>query len=135
MAILIFIFRQLIIDIIFQVGNFKEADRALTASVLGIFMFSVMSQSLMHVITRAYYAFQNTKTPFLVAVFSIILNVWLSYVLGLQLKMGVRGIAISTVIAYNIKKIAGCSAPHIFSNLAKSQLPRQAIFDSITQLK
>ena len=101
-AILIFIFRQLIIDIIFQVGNFKEADRALTASVLGIFMFSVMSQSLMHVITRAYYAFQNTKTPFLVAVFSIILNVWLSYVLGLQLKMGVRGIAISTVIAYNI---------------------------------
>lgn len=104
-AVLMFVFRQLIIDIIFQVGTFKEADRILTASVLGIFMFSVMAQSLMHVITRAYYAFKNTKTPFLVAVSSIVLNVGLSYVLGLQLGMGVRGIAIATAIAYNLNFI------------------------------
>ncbi|OGM98120.1 MAG: murein biosynthesis integral membrane protein MurJ [Candidatus Yanofskybacteria bacterium RIFCSPHIGHO2_01_FULL_41_21] len=101
-AVFMFVFRQLIIDIIFQVGTFKETDRALTASVLGIFMFSVIAQSLMHVITRAYYAFQNTKTPFLVAISSIVLNVLLSYILGLQLGMGVKGIAIATVIAYNI---------------------------------
>lgn len=101
-AVLMFVFRQLIIDIIFQVGNFKEADRVLTATVLGIFMFSVMAQSLMHIITRAYYAFQNTKTPFVVALFSIVLNVLLSYIFGLRMGMGVRGIAIATVLAYNI---------------------------------
>ena len=104
-AVSMFVFRQLIIDIIFQVGNFKEADRALTATVLGIFMFSVIAQSLIHIITRAYYAFQNTKTPFLVAILSIGLNVLLSYILGLRLEMGVRGIAIATVVAYNINFI------------------------------
>lgn len=104
-ALLMFIFKQLIIDIIFQVGSFKEADRILTASVLGIFMFSVMAQSLMHVITRAYYAFQNTKTPFVVALLAIMLNVGLSYILGLRFEMGIRGIAYATVIAYNLNFI------------------------------
>ena len=104
-AVAVFVFRGLIINVIFQVGSFDETDRALTASVLGIFMFSVMAQSLIHIITRAYYAFQNTKTPFLVAVFSIVLNVWLSYALGLQFGMGVQGIAIATVVAYNINFI------------------------------
>ncbi len=101
-AVIGFVFRQLIVNIIFQVGNFEEADRILTASVLGIFMFSVMANSLIHIISRAFYAFQNTKTPFLTALFSIILNIGLSYILGLQLGMGVRGIATATVIAYNI---------------------------------
>lgn len=105
-AVLMFVFRQLIIDVIFQVGNFSETDRVLTASVLGIFMFSVMAQSLMHVITRAYYAFQNTRTPFVVALLAIVLNVALSYVLGLHFGMGVRGIAIATVLAYNLNFIA-----------------------------
>ncbi|OGN34559.1 MAG: murein biosynthesis integral membrane protein MurJ [Candidatus Yanofskybacteria bacterium RIFCSPLOWO2_02_FULL_47_9b] len=104
-AVSVFVFRELIVDIIFRVGSFSETDRAVTASVLGIFMFSVMAQSLIHIITRAYYAFQNTKTPFLVAIFSIVLNVWLSYALGLQLGMGVKGIAIATVVAYNINFI------------------------------
>ena len=97
-----FIFRNLIIDILFRVGSFADADRAKTASVLGIFMFSVVAQSLMHIITRAYYSFQNTKTPFLVALFAIMLNVGLSYLLGLQMNLGVKGIAIATVIAYNL---------------------------------
>ncbi len=105
LAVGIFIFRQLIVDIIFKVGSFDEADRIVTASVLGIFMFSVMAQSLMHVITRAYYAFQNTKTPFVVALLSIILNVTLSYILGLKMEMGIRGIAYATVVAYNLNFI------------------------------
>ena len=101
-AVGMFIFRNLIIDILFRVGSFADADRAKTASVLGIFMFSVVAQSLMHIITRAYYSFQNTKTPFLVALFAIMLNVGLSYLLGLQMNLGVKGIAIATVIAYNL---------------------------------
>ena len=102
LAVAIFIFRNIIVDAIFKVGQFKDADRALTASVVGIFMFSAVSQSLMHVVTRAYYSFQNTKTPFWVSVFAIALNVALSYILGLKFDMGVRGIAVATAIAYNI---------------------------------
>ena len=104
-AVLMFAFRHLIVDIIFKVGAFREADRILTAYVVGIFMFSVIAQSLMHIITRAYSSFQNTKTPFMVALLSIILNVWLSYLLGLQMDLGVKGIAIATVIAHNLNFI------------------------------
>jgi len=104
-AVGFYVFRQQIVDIIFKVGAFESTDRALTASVLGIFMFSVVSQSLMHVITRAYYSLQDTKTPFWIAFFSITINILLSYVLALPLAMGVRGIAIATAIAYNINFI------------------------------
>ncbi|MEK7125200.1 MAG: murein biosynthesis integral membrane protein MurJ [Patescibacteria group bacterium] len=101
-AVGIFLFRQPLIDIIFRVGAFKATDSSLTASVLGIFMFSVVAQSMMHVITRAYYALQNTRTPFLIALFSIALNVALSMLFALKYHQGVVGIAIATAIAYNI---------------------------------
>jgi len=100
-AVIIFIFRNQIVGTLFRVGAFESDDQALTASVLGIFMFSIVAQSLMHIMTRAFYALQNTKTPFWIAVFSVALNIVLSATLTFNFHAGVRGLAIATAIAYN----------------------------------
>jgi len=51
----------------------------LTAAALGLFSLSIFAQSLIPLISRAFYAFQNTRTPVLISLISIILNISLSF--------------------------------------------------------
>lgn len=90
------------INLIFGIGLFKSASVDLTALVLSIFMFGIPAQSLIPILSRAFYALQNTKTPVLISVFSIAVNISLEWFLGLHLGWGVRGLAVSFAIAGNV---------------------------------
>lgn len=102
LALAIFLFRRQIVSLLFGLGAFGGADVDQTAMLLGIFMFSVTAQSLMHVITRAYYALQNTRTPFYVALGAIFLMVAVSYLFAFTLGWGVTGLAVAHAVAYNV---------------------------------
>jgi len=74
-TVLFFLLRAQIVRIILGTGEFSWVDTRLTAAALGIFSLSVFAQSLIPLISRAFYAFQNTKTPVLVSLWSIGLNI------------------------------------------------------------
>lgn len=101
-AVLLFVFRKLIIKTILGAGLFKGASVDITASVLGIFMFGVIAQSLIPILSRAYYAMQNTKTPVAVSIFSIAVNITLGLIFSFVLHLGVRGLAVAFSIAGNV---------------------------------
>lgn len=101
-AIVILLLREPIVRILFQTGTFNESDAHATATVVGIFMLGVVAQSLMYVLTRAYYALQDTRTPFYIALFGIGLQVGLSLFFTFALHWDVRGLALATAIAYNL---------------------------------
>lgn len=101
-AVVVFIFRELVIRIIFQSGAFKGADVHATATLLGIFMFGVVAQSLVPIMSRAFYAMQNTRTPMVVTFLSIALNIGLGYLFTFVFGWGVKGLATSYVIAGNV---------------------------------
>ncbi len=79
LSALFFILRAQIVRVILGTGEFGWIDTRLTAAALGLFSLSIFAQSLIPLISRAFYAFYNTRTPVLISLISIILNVCFSF--------------------------------------------------------
>lgn len=79
LSALFFILRAQIVRVILGTGEFGWIDTRLTAAALGIFSLSIFAQGLIPLISRAFYAFQNTRTPVLISLTSIVLNVCFSF--------------------------------------------------------
>lgn len=87
----ILIFRAYIVRLLFGAGSFNWEDTIATFQVLGIFTFSLFSQALVPLFSRALYARHNTMTPMIVGLVCIVINIAVSY--GLAPAFGVQGIA------------------------------------------
>ena len=86
LSILTFLLRAQIVRIILGTsilngGLFDWWDTRLTAASLGIFSFSLFAASLVPFLARAFFSLHNTKTPVKIALFSMALNVVLSFYL------------------------------------------------------
>jgi len=148
-SILIFILRAQIIRVILGTGKFGWADTQLTAACLGIFSFAIFAYGLVLLISKTFYAFQNTKIPALVTLFTVGLNIVLCYffvrvlgfentfqsflinfldlqgikdnsVIGLPLALAVSGIfQISLLLFLLYKKIGDFRIKEIFESCIK----------------
>ncbi len=76
---LIFLLRVQIIRVVLGTGRFSWVDTQLTAACLGIFAFGVFAYSLSMLISKTFYAFQNTRIPATITLVSIAINIFLSY--------------------------------------------------------
>jgi len=79
LSILFFLLRAQITRVIYGLGKFTWEDTRLTAASLGLFSFSIFAQALVPLICKAFYSFQDTKTPVKISIISIILNIFLSF--------------------------------------------------------
>jgi putative peptidoglycan lipid II flippase len=71
---------------------------ATAAAILGIFAWAVMFRALYHVLSRSFYAQQDTKTPLYVSIFAISLNIVLAITLARQSVYGIIGLPLAQVI-------------------------------------
>jgi len=78
-SFLMFLLRNQIVSIILEHGQFTITSARLTAAALGLFSFSIFALSLIPLIQRVFFSFQNTKTPALVTVLGAVLNIALSF--------------------------------------------------------
>ena len=81
MGLLLFILRFHIIQLIYGVDNVSTTDVQLMAAVLGVLSFGAFAYALTPIITRAFYARENTITPVIASVINMILTVSISSVL------------------------------------------------------
>ena len=86
-----------IISVLFQHGAFTVADSAATALALGIYGAGLPAFVLVKALTPAFYAREDTATPFRFAVISMITNTVLS--VALFQFIGFAGIVVGTVLA------------------------------------
>ncbi len=86
-----------LVSVLFQHGNFTAADSAATALALGIYGAGLPAFVLVKALTPAFYAREDTATPFRYAIISMVVNTVLSLVL-FQF-MAFAGIALGTVLA------------------------------------
>lgn len=96
-SILTLIYRAYVVRIILGSGAFTWEDTIRTFGLLGIFSFSFFSQCLTTLLSRAFFARQNTRTPVIVNIISIGINVVCGIILGKL--YGVTGLTIAFVIA------------------------------------
>lgn len=81
------------------------AGYAEVAAVLGIFTWAILFRALYHVLSRSFYAQQDTKTPLYVSIFAISLNIGLAIWLARPSNYGVLGLAIAQVIVAVIEVV------------------------------
>jgi len=74
LSILLFFFRDYLVKIILQVGKFGFADSKLTAACLGMFALGLFARALSLLLTKAFYALQETKIPAVISVISMVIN-------------------------------------------------------------
>jgi peptidoglycan biosynthesis protein MviN/MurJ (putative lipid II flippase) len=75
------VLRAQIVRVLLGSGAFDWGDTRLTAAVLALFVFSLIAQSTLLLLIRAFYAGGRTFTPLWVAVFSSAISVGLAIVL------------------------------------------------------
>ncbi len=68
------------------------------AAILGIFTWAIAFRAIYHVLSRSFYAQQDTKTPLYVSIFAITFNVILSVWLARPSQYGVLGLPLAQVI-------------------------------------
>lgn len=99
LSIVILLLRAQVVRVILGSGNFDWQATYLTAQVLGYFSLSLIAQGLIPLLARSFYAFEDTKTPVLVGVASVVMNLVLSYYLA-----GIYGV-IGLAIAFSLSSI------------------------------
>lgn len=99
-SIMILLLRAQIVRLIlgsFGGGRFDWNTTILTAQTLGFFSISIFAQASIPLLARSFFAQQNTKTPVIISVFSMIVNIILAWWLGKI--MGVYGLALAFSIS------------------------------------
>lgn len=94
--VVLLLLRAQIVRVILGSGAFDWADTIATADALAFFALGLAAQALIPLFARAFYALNNTKTPFLISVLSE--TVTLFSALLLMGNFGVAGLALASTL-------------------------------------
>lgn len=92
----IIIFAQDTIKLVFERGNFHHSDTIMVSMALIFLSLSIIPYVARDTLTRIFYAFDDSKTPFYIAIFSIFVKAAMNFLFVKQL--GVAAITLSTTI-------------------------------------
>ncbi len=119
------------VRLVFERGAFTYRDSLMVFDALLYLSFSIIPYVFRDSITRVYYAFDDSKTPFLIAASSIILKFIFNYIFISKLGWQIGGITLSTslVTLYNaiilgllISKKVKMAYKDLFINLLKMSI-------------
>lgn len=117
-----------IVEVLFQRNAFTSKDTTMTASILLIYVIGILAFALRDVLTRGFYSMEDSKTPMINSIISIVFNISLNLILVKPL--GYKGLAIATAVSAYIglflfnrsmkKKIEGYSSKDNYIVFAKA---------------
>jgi putative peptidoglycan lipid II flippase len=91
------VLREPLTSVFYQYGLFSQSATDRTASTLLFFAVGLVGHIVVHVLTRAFYAMQDTKTPVAWAIVAVAINVPL--MAALVGPMGVEGLALALSVS------------------------------------
>ncbi len=103
-AVGLFILGTPVIALLFQRGEFDAHSTAETAWALQFYTLALFAHSGLEIITRAFYALHDTRTPVALGLASVVLNIVLSIMLMAPLAQG--GLALANSIATILETLA-----------------------------
>ncbi|RJQ34994.1 murein biosynthesis integral membrane protein MurJ [Candidatus Parcubacteria bacterium] len=127
-SILILVLRAQIVRVILGSGAFNWENTKDTAQTLGLFALSMFAQGLIPLLARSFYAHEDTKTPMLISIFSIAVNILLSWWLAQW--MGVMGLA----LAFSISSIINMLLLYVSLHLRVHDIDDNKIFKSLLMI-
>jgi len=120
-AIGYFVLSERIVRLLLERGVFSAESTDLVGGVLRAFVLGLVPFALFQLFLRAFYAMQDTKTPFLINCVAVAANTVLNF--GLYPLFGVEGLAAGHALAYTLgaiiqarvlsRRIGGIDGPRI----------------------
>ncbi|WP_312654560.1 murein biosynthesis integral membrane protein MurJ [Proteiniclasticum sp.] len=105
------IFSEPIVAMVFGRGEFSSEAQVLTSAALFYYSLGMLGFGLSEVLSRAFYALQDTKTPAIYSAIAVTINIVLNIILSSF--MGISGLALATSISALISTVL------LFLNLRK----------------
>lgn len=102
-AVGMFILARPIIEITFLHGKFTMDNAIATTATLRCYTLSLISLSMISVLNRVYYALSDTKTPFVIGILNVIMNISMN--IFVAYRFGTKGLAASVSISTTITAI------------------------------
>ena len=104
-----------IVSVLYQHGRFSAADAAETAAALRYYALGLCGYAALKVLVNAFYAIDRRKTPMLVSLAAMGLNLLLCWLLAVRLHWGPQGLALSTacVATTNFLVLYGLMRRHL----------------------
>ncbi len=126
--------REPLVTVIYQRGEFGAASTQLVAWALLWYAAGLVGHSVVEIVSRAFYALHDTKTPVFVGVTAMSLNVGLSYLFaflfsragwvphgGLALANSLATfLEMGALLVFMRRRLAGIEGRHILSGLAQA---------------
>lgn len=142
-VLILIIYAKTIIEILFGRGEFDTAALEITYPTLSLYGIGLIGIALRELLSKAFFALHDTRTPVLNAVFGMIVNIFLNLILSKF--MGLNGLALATSISSIItsillmislqKRKIGFKINHTFITLIKTILSVLIMFISILILE
>ena len=101
-SVLLIILRAQIVRVVLGSGKFDWQDTILTLETLSFFAFSLFAQALIVLLARAFYALEDSKTPFYAGLLSAFANVILAMILADSIGVAGLGLSISLASILNL---------------------------------
>jgi len=79
-TVIFILLRAQIVRLILGSGKFGWDDTKLTAMTLGFFALSLIAQGIIPLLSRAFYALKNTKTPMYISIVTVLISVGLAFI-------------------------------------------------------
>ncbi|HSH78538.1 MAG TPA: murein biosynthesis integral membrane protein MurJ [Herpetosiphonaceae bacterium] len=116
------------VRLLYERGQFDATSTALIAAPLLVYLSSSVAFAASEPLIRTFYAMQDTRTPVLVAVATVTLNIVLGYAVVHGTTWGAPGLALAFSVANNLEALALLLLllPRL-GGLRASQLPRSLV--------
>lgn len=88
-----------IVQLLLQHGKFHADDTALASVALGFYGIGIFAWSAQSILSRSFYALQDTVTPVLIGTGVTLVFVPMNWLFMNTLAMGIRGLALATTVA------------------------------------
>ncbi len=105
---LILVNRVAIVRIAFGAKQFPWSATLLTAKTLAFLVPVIASQAIIQILVRAFYALHDTKTPLKISIFSLVINVFTSYIFVNFTNWGILGLAVSASLSNLVQCFGLC---------------------------
>lgn len=102
-----------IIRILYEGGEFSSESTRLVYYALQFYTLTLISQTMLEVVVRAFASTQDTVTPLLVSIGTTVINVALAFTLAQPNRLSHGGLPLANGIAVGIEAITGLIILHI----------------------
>lgn len=97
------IYSRDIVSTIYERGEFSETSTMMTSGALLFYCLGILGSGFVEVLNKSFYAKQDTKSPLLIGIIVVSVNLLFSIILSNA--MGVNGLALSTAITTTINAL------------------------------